>query len=119
VARADDDVIRQLEQAAQARMQQARLTPRVARDVQIRAADVADQQRVAAEQEPGIVPAAPPVGDGVRVMGLGMTRGRDGGHHGVAERHDLTVGERGVSELHAAAVGEVPGRAGLDQRREP
>ena len=55
VARIEDDIVGQLEQPAQARVQQPRLPARVAGDVQVGAADVADQQRVAAEHEPRLL----------------------------------------------------------------
>ncbi len=78
VAREQDDIIGQLEEPAQARVQQPRLAVRVACDVQVGASDVADQQRVSAEHEPRLL-AAPPVGDRVGVMGGRMAGRRDRG----------------------------------------
>ena len=69
MARVENDMVGQLEQPPQTRVQQPRLPARVAGDVQVGPADVADQQRVAAEHEPRLLAAAPPVGDRVGVMG--------------------------------------------------
>ena len=63
-----DDVIRQLEQSLQAPLQQPRLSVRIAGDVQIRTTDVADQERIAAEQEPRLAGAPTVVCDLLRVM---------------------------------------------------
>ena len=57
----EDDVVGQVEQPPQTRVQKARLSVRIAGDVQVRAADVADQERVAAEDEPRLFVATAPV----------------------------------------------------------
>ena len=105
MARVEDDVVGQLEQPPQTRVQQARLAARVAGDVQVGPADVADQQRVAAEHEPRLLGAAAPVGDHVGVMGGRVPRRRDRGHERVAELDHLAVGERDVLELDARTRG--------------
>ena len=74
--------------------------------VEVRAAGVADEQGVAGEHEPGLL-AAGVVGDDV-----GVVRGRVAGRGqrlqlGVAEAHDLAVGQRVVVELDAGALGQV------------
>jgi hypothetical protein len=92
---------------------------RVAGDVQIRAANIADQQRVAAEDEPGLVVAPAPVGNRVGVVRRRMARGRDRGKDGIAELHRITAGERDVRELHSCAGWQIGGRrAAFDERRQ-
>jgi hypothetical protein len=113
-------VVGQLEEPAQARVQDTRLTAHVARHVQVRTPDVADQQRVAAEHEPRLLVAAPPVGDEVRVVCRRMAGRRDRPHERVAELDDAVVRERDMLELHLRRLGEIRGRArALDQRGEP
>ena len=61
-----------------------------------------------------VAPAA--VGDDVGVVGGRVAGRRQGADDGVAELHDLVVGERDVGELHAGARGQVGGRPGrLDE----
>ena len=113
-------MVGQLEQPPQARVQEPRLAVRVAGDVQVGPADVADQQRVAAEHQPRLVVAAAPVGDRVGVMGGRVAGRRDRRHDRVAELDHLAVGERDVLELDPGARRQVGGRAGaLDERRQP
>ena len=99
-------------------MQQPRLAARVAGDVQVGPADVADQQRVAAEDEPRLLRSAPPIGDRVGVMGGSMPRCRDRGHERVPELDHIAVGQCDVLELDAGAGRQVGGRArARDERR--
>ena len=87
--------------------------------VQVGAAGVADEQRVAGEHEPRLV-AAGVVGDQVGVMGERVARRGDRLELGVAELDDLAVGERVMLELDPGALGQVGGRAGaLDELRQP
>ena len=85
--------------------------------MQVGAADIADQERVAAEQEPRLLGTAPPVGDRVGVVGGCMTRCCDRRHECVPNLDHVAVGERDMLELDARADGYVGGRAGaLDQQ---
>ena len=68
MAREENDGVRQLEQTPQTRVQNKRLTARVPGDMQIGAADVTDQQRVAAEHQPRLLAATAPVGDRARQL---------------------------------------------------
>ena len=87
--------------------------------VQVGAAGVADQQRVAGEHQPRLV-AARAIGHHVGVMRERVAGRGDGLHLGVAERDDLAVGERDVVELDARALGQVRGRAGArDELGQP
>jgi len=87
--------------------------------VEVRAAGVADKQRVAGEHEPRLL-AARVVGDEVGVVGERVPRGRDRGDRGVAERHELAVAQRVVVELDARAFREVRDGAGArDQLGQP
>jgi len=110
-------MVRELEQALEARVQQPRLTARVPGDMQIGPADVTDQQRVAAEDKPRLRPSAP-VGDRIGVMGGSMPRGRDRGHECVPELDNIAVGQCDVLELNAGVGWQISGRAcARDERR--
>ncbi len=63
VARVHDDVIGQLEQLLERRVEEAGLAERVAGDVKVGSPHVTDQERVAGEDKPGLVGAATAVGD--------------------------------------------------------
>jgi hypothetical protein len=119
VAREDEHVIGQFEQAAQTLLQQPRLRVRIARHVQVAAADVAYQERIAGEHAPGLRRPPPPVGKRVGVMRGRVARRRDRGHDGIAELDDVAVCERDVLELDTGPGGHVCGRARLlDERRK-
>ena len=79
--------------------------------VEVEAAGVADQQRVAGEHEPRLV-ATGAVGHHEGVMGDGVTGRRDRLDLGVAEHDDLAVGQRLLGELDAGPLGKVCGRPG-------
>ncbi len=64
---------------------------RIPGDVQVGASDVADQQRVAAEQQPRLLGAAAPVGNRVRMVGRRVTGRRDCGDDRVPEFDDIAV----------------------------
>ena len=91
MARVKHDMVRQLEQPPQARMQQPRLPARIPGDVEVGTADVADQQRIAAENEPRLLIPAPPVGDDVGVVSRRVARRRDRSHDRIAELDPFTV----------------------------
>jgi len=83
------------------------------------AAGVADEQRIAREDEPRVVYAGV-VGDEVGVVRSCVAWRRDGLELGVAEHDSLAVGESMVLELDSRSLRQVSGRAGpLDQRRQP
>lgn len=111
-------MVRKLEQTLEAGVQQPRLAARVAGDVQVWPADVADQQRVAAEDEPRLLGPTPAIGDGVGVMGGSLTRCRDRGHERVPELDHIAVGQCDVLELDPGPGRQVGGRARVgDERR--
>jgi hypothetical protein len=87
--------------------------------VQVRPADVADQQRVAAEDEPRLLVAAAPVRDYIGVVRRrvpGCVERRD---DRVAELDPIAVGERDVIELDSGAGGKIRRRfRRLDERRQ-
>ena len=98
-------------------MQQARLAARVAGDVQVGTPDVADQKRVAAEDEPRLVVAAPPVGDRIGVVRGRVPGRREGSHQRVPELDYFAVAEGDMLELDPGAFRQVCGCTGLlDQR---
>ena len=100
-------------------MQQAGERLRVAGDVQVGPADVADQQRVAGEHQPRLLVAAPSVGDDVGVMRGRVPRRRDSADDRVAELDVVAVSQRNVVEIDASALGQIGGRSGrLHQRRQ-
>src|SRR5207248_183958 len=72
---------------------------RVAGAMQLGPADVADQERVAAEDKPGLLRPTATVGDRVGVMGGSVPRCRDRGHERVPELDHLAVGQCDVLEL--------------------
>jgi hypothetical protein len=78
--------------------------------VQVGAPDVADEQRVAGQHEPGLVAAAV-VGDDVGVMRRRVPGRGHREHLGIAEADDIAVGERMVVEGDSGCVGEVGRRA--------
>ena len=119
MARVQEDVVGQLEEP-QALLQQERLATRIAVDVQVRAANVPDQERVAAEHQPGLLRAATTVGDDVGVVRGSVARCRDRGHHGVPELDDVAVGEGSMLKVDSRPGGQIAGGPGpLDERREP
>jgi hypothetical protein len=120
VARIDQHVLGKLEQPAHRPELQTRERRRIARGVQIGPAHVTDKKRVAGEDEPGFLSAAPAVGDGVREVSRRMTRGRQGTDDRVSELDYGIVRERRVRELHARSFGKIGSRAGrLDERGQP
>jgi hypothetical protein len=89
----------------------------LARGMQIGTADVADQQRVAGEDEPGLVTAAV-IGDQLGVMRRCVSGRGDRLDHRVAQLHQFAIRELVVGELGARALGHVCGRPGaLDELR--
>ena len=97
-------MVGQLEQPRQARVQQPRLPAGVARHVQVGATHIADQQRVAAEDEPRLLATSPTVCDRIGVVSGGMAGGRDRGHDRVAELDLLAVGDRNVIKRNTRAL---------------
>lgn len=79
--------------------------------VEVGPAGVADEQRVAGQDEPRLV-GARQVGDDVGVMGGGVSWCCPCLEHGVAEFDQLAVGEFDVGKVHAGALGQVGGGAG-------
>ena len=77
--------------------------------VEVGAAGVADQQRVAREHEPRLV-ATRPVGDEVGVMRQCMTGSGDRLDLGVPEYDHLAVSERVMREVDPGTLGQVRGR---------
>ena len=120
--RVQDEVVGQRQQPlGQRAVQRARhlLDGVLAVGVQVRAAGVADQQRVAGEHEPRLV-AARVVGDQVGVVRERVPGRGDRLELGVAELDDLAVAQRMVLELDAGALGQVGRRAGArDQLGQP
>ena len=87
--------------------------------MQVRTADVADEQGVAREHQPRLVVAAAAVGDDIRVVRGCMPRRRQGAHDRVAELDDVRVLERHVRELDAGVPRQVRLRSGRgDERRQ-
>jgi hypothetical protein len=105
-------MVRQLEQALQAGVQPSRLAARVAGDMQVGPANVADQQRVAAEDKPRLLCPTPPISDRVCVMRGRVPGRRDRGDQRVAKLDHVAVGERDVLELDPGVGRQVGGRAG-------
>ena len=119
VARVDEHVVGELEQAEQAGVKRTSLALAVRRDVEIRPPDIADEQRVAREYEPWLVGATPAVGHRVRVMGRCVTRRRDGRNDRVSELDHVPVVERDMVEADSGAGRQVGGRTrALDERRQ-
>jgi hypothetical protein len=92
-------------------VQQERLTVRVTGDVQVGSADVADQERVAAEEKPRFLCPAPTVCDRVCVMRGRVPRCRDRGDERVPKLDRVAVGQCNVLELDSGAGRQVSGRA--------
>ena len=112
-------MIGQLEQAHHRAELLPRQRLRVSGRVKVGPADVADEQRVAAEDEPGLLRPAPPVGNDEGEVGGRMPGRRNRTDDRVPELDDVAVGKRLVLELDACVRGEVGGRTGrLDERRE-
>ena len=87
--------------------------------MQIRPADVADEQRVAGEDEPRLLVAAAAVGYHVRVVRRRVTGGRDCTQDSVSQLDDIAVGQLRVREVDLGARRKVRGRArGLDDLRQ-
>jgi hypothetical protein len=107
MTRIEDDVVGQLEQAAQACVKKPCLAVRIAGDVQVGSPDIADQQRVATEDDPRLLVAAPEVGHDVGVVRRRMSRRRHRGHDGVAELDPIAVAECLVLERDVGALREV------------
>jgi len=86
--------------------------------VEVGTTGVADQQGIAAQQQPRLLgPAA--VGDQVGVVSGRVPRGGDRLDLGVAELDDLTVGKREMVELHAGPGRKIGARPGaFDQCRQ-
>jgi hypothetical protein len=119
VAWVDEHVVRQLEQPPDRVEQLAREWLRPTFGVQVRSANVADEQRVACEDEPGFVRAAAAVADYIRVMGRRVARRGERLHERVTEINRPTVSERRGGELDADAFGKVRRCSGrLHQRRQ-
>ena len=109
VRRVQHEVVGQRQQPlGQRAVQRARhlLDGVLAVGVQVGAAGVADQQRVAGQHEPRLV-AARVVGDEVGVMRERVAGRGDRLHLGVAELDDLAVGERVMLELDAGALRQI------------
>jgi hypothetical protein len=101
-------------------MQQSRLSVRIAGDVQVGAADVPDQQRVAAEQKPGLLVAAPPIRHRVRKVRRRVTGRGDRRHDCVSQLDDVSIGECNMLEGDSGFSREVAdGARALDERRQP
>jgi hypothetical protein len=87
--------------------------------VQVRTPDVADEQRVAGEDEPRLLVASAPVGDDVRVVSSRVAGRGERPHDGVAELHDVAVPKSNAIEFDVRARGQVGGRpSGLDEGRQ-
>ena len=87
--------------------------------MQVRATDVANEERVAGEDEPGLFRAPAPVGDDVGVVCGRVPGRRERPHDRVPELDHLTVTERDDVEVDRRARREVRRRARLDERRQP
>ena len=83
--------------------------------MQVGAADVADQERVAREDEPRLFGAAAPVGDHVRVVSRRVPGRGKRAHDRVSERDDFPVGERDVFEVDDPAGGQIRRSTGFDK----
>jgi molybdate transport repressor ModE-like protein len=118
VARIEQDVVGQLEQARDGAVELVcrRLGPSVG--VQVGTADVSHEQRVAAEDEPGVVRSTAAVGDHVRVVRGGMPGRGKRSYDGVSQLDHGVVAEGSVLEGDVAACREVSSRAVLDERRQ-
>jgi hypothetical protein len=109
MARIDGDAVGQREQALQGRVELAR-QPRRGRSVprvQVGPADVADEQRVAGEDQPRLLRAAAPVRDNVGVVSRRMAGRRDRSNDGVTKLDGVTVTKGAVLELDRGAVRQI------------
>jgi hypothetical protein len=120
MARIDEHVVGQLEQTANRAEELPRARLGFSACVEIRTADVADEEGIAREDEPRIFGSPPPIGDDVGVVCGGMPGGGKRPNERVSELDHLTVGERRVLEVDVGADGEVRGRpCRLDERGKP
>ena len=88
--------------------------------MQVRPPDIADQERVAGENQPGLAVPAATVGHHVRVVGRRMPGRRERAHARVPERKLCAVLELLVLELDPRSSRQVRRRVGrLDERRQP
>jgi hypothetical protein len=101
VAWKHDHAVGQLEQACQRAVQDPRLARGVARDVEIRPADVANQQRVAGERKPRLARPPAEIRHQIRVMSRRVSGRGEGAHDRVAHLDLVAIGECVVLELHA------------------
>jgi len=119
MAREDDDVIRQLEQASERGVQNSCLTERIAGGVEIGSADVTDEERVPGEDQPRLVGAATKICQREGTVRRRMSGCGERGDDRVPEFDALTVLERLVWERNTAPGREVRRRVGLrHERRE-
>lgn len=77
--------------------------------MQIGTPGIADQERVARQDHPGLLPA-PMVGDEVGMVGARVAGGGNGLNQGVAELDALAVDKLAVLELNPGALRQVSGR---------
>ena len=110
--RVDEDAVRELEQPPNRREQLACQRLRLTLGMQVRPAYVADEERVAGEDQPRLVIPPAAVGNHVRVVCRRVTRGPDYTNDGVAQLNDVTVSKLGVRELDVSAGRKVGGGAG-------
>ena len=117
MARVDHDVVGQLEQSPEGRAKLARERLGVFHCVEIRPADVADEQRVSREDEPRLERLAPSIGDDVCNVRRRMARSGEGVDESVTKLDPIAVSDGDVVEAHSGAVRQVGGAAGpLDER---
>lgn len=87
--------------------------------MEVGSAGVADEQRVAAQDEPRVI-ATGAIRYEVRVVGEGVAGSRDGPQLGVAELDGVAVVQRLVIELDGGAGRQIGGGTGArDERGKP
>ncbi len=119
MARIDEHVVGELEQELDRGVQRFRRRLRIAAHVQVGATDVADEERIAGEDEPGLFRTPAPVGDDVGVVRRGVAGRCERSHERVPELDDLTVTDRDMLEVDRSPSRQIRGRSGLDERGQP
>jgi hypothetical protein len=115
----DGDVVGELEHTPDRLEEPSGKGLRVAPGVQVWPPHVAHQERVAREDEPGFLGAAPTVGDDVSVVCRRVARRREGAHERVPELDHLAVPKRSVWEIDPGLRREVGGRPrSFNERRQ-
>jgi hypothetical protein len=109
-------VVGQFEEALERVVQAFRSRAWIATRVEVGTADVAYEQGIARENEPGLFGPAAPVGDDVCVVRGCVARCGERPDERVPELDKLTVTEGHVLEIHLRPGRQISGRARLGER---